>query len=129
MSGLVVFVGYESLEFKLFPMFMAMIGSALYGLSMNYIYKLNVVDTGVMAAVTMVAATFMIAPFLLLDPIIMDNWDLKVVGSVIFLGVFCTRIFPISFSLKGSDQSVLPWWHCLCQYLGCFGLIFYCRKR
>ena len=111
MSGLVVFVGYESLEFKLFPMFMAMIGAAMYGLSMNYIYKLNVVDTGVMAAVTMVAATIMIAPFLLLDPIIMDNWDLKVVGSVIFLGVFCTglaylpyfilikRVGPISTSL------------------------------
>jgi len=111
MSGLVVFVGYESLEFKLFPMFMAMIGSAMYGLSMNYIYKLNVVDTGVMAAVTMVAATIMITPFLLLDPIIMDNWDLKVVGSVIFLGVFCTglaylpyfilikRVGPISTSL------------------------------
>ena len=111
MSGLMVFVGYESLEFKLFPMFMAMIGAAMYGLSMNYIYKLNVVDTGVMAAVTMVAATFMIAPFLLLDPIIMDNWDLKVVGSVIFLGVFCTglaylpyfilikRVGPISTSL------------------------------
>ena len=111
MSGLMVFVGYESLEFKLFPMFMAMIGAAMYGLSMNYIYKLNVVDTGVMAAVTMVAATIMIAPFLLLDPIIMDNWDLKVVGSVIFLGVFCTglaylpyfilikRVGPISTSL------------------------------
>jgi len=111
MSGLVVFVGYESLEFKLFPMFMAMIGAALYGLSMNYIYKLNVVDTGIMAAVTVIAATFMIAPFLLLDPIIMDNWDLKVVGSVIFLGVFCTglaylpyfilikRVGPISTSL------------------------------
>jgi len=111
MSGLVVFVGYESLEFKLFPMFMAMIGAALYGLSMNYIYKLNVVDTGVMATVTVIAATFMIAPFLLLDPIIMDNWDLKVVGSVIFLGVFCTglaylpyfilikRVGPISTSL------------------------------
>ena len=110
-SGLMVFVGYESLEFKLFPMFMAMIGSALYGLSMNYIYKLNVVDTGIMAAVTVIAATFMIAPFLLLDPIIMDNWDLKVVGSVIFLGVFCTglaylpyfilikRVGPISTSL------------------------------
>ncbi|MEY8242696.1 MAG: DMT family transporter [Gammaproteobacteria bacterium] len=111
MSGLMVFVGYESLEFKLFPMFMAMIGAALYGLSMNYIYKLNVVDTGIMAAVTVIAATFMIAPFLLLDPIIMDNWDLKVVGSVIFLGVFCTglaylpyfilikRVGPISTSL------------------------------
>jgi drug/metabolite transporter (DMT)-like permease len=111
MSGLMVFVGYESLEFKLFPMFMAMIGAALYGLSMNYIYKLNVVNTGVMAAVTVIAATLMIAPFLLLDPIIMDNWDLKVVGSVIFLGVFCTglaylpyfilikRVGPISTSL------------------------------
>ena len=111
MSGLMVFVGYESLEFKLFPMFMAMIGAAMYGLAMNYIYKLNVVDTGVMVAVTVIAATFMIAPFLLLDPIIMDNWDLKVVGSVIFLGVFCTglaylpyfilikRVGPISTSL------------------------------
>nr|MCS5592404.1 DMT family transporter [Gammaproteobacteria bacterium] len=111
MSGLVVFVGYESLEFKLFPMFMAMIGAAMYGLAVNYIYKLNVVDTGVMVAVTVIAATFMIAPFLLLDPIIMDNWDLKVVGSVIFLGVFCTglaylpyfilikRVGPISTSL------------------------------
>ena len=111
MSGLVVFVGYESLEFKLFPMFMAMIGAAMYGLSMNYIYKLNVVDTGVMAAVTMVAATIMIAPFLLLDPIIMENWNLKIAASVIFLGVFCTglaflpyfilikRVGPISTSL------------------------------
>jgi len=111
MSGLMVFVGYESLEFKLFPMFMAMIGAAMYGLSMNYIYKLNVVDTGVMAAVTMVAATIMIAPFLLLDPIIMENWNLKIAASVIFLGVFCTglaflpyfilikRVGPISTSL------------------------------
>ena len=111
MSGLMVFVGYESLEFKLFPMFMAMIGAAMYGLSMNYIYKLNVVDTGVMAAVTMVAATIMIAPFLLLDPIIMENWNFKIATSVIFLGVFCTglaylpyfilikRVGPISTSL------------------------------
>ena len=111
MSGLMVFVGYESLEFKLFPMFMAMIGAAMYGLSMNYIYKLNVVDTRVMAAVTMVAATIMIAPFLLLDPIIMENWNLKIAASVIFLGVFCTglaylpyfilikRVGPISTSL------------------------------
>ena len=111
MSGLMVFVGYESLEFKLFPMFMAMIGAAMYGLSMNYIYKLNVVDTGVMAAVTMVAATIMMAPFLLLDPIIMENWNLKIAASVIFLGVFCTglaylpyfilikRVGPISTSL------------------------------
>ena len=111
MSGLMVFVGYESLEFKLFPMFMAMIGAAMYGLSMNYIYKLNVVDTGVMAAVTMVAATIMIAPFLFLDPIIMENWNLKIAASVIFLGVFCTglaylpyfilikRVGPISTSL------------------------------
>ena len=111
MSGLGVFVGYESLEFKLFPMFMAMIGAAMYGLSMNYIYKLNVVDTGVMAAVTMVAATIMMAPFLLLDPIIMENWNLKIAASVIFLGVFCTglaflpyfilikRVGPISTSL------------------------------
>jgi len=111
MSGLMVFVGYESLEFKLFPMFMAMIGAAMYGLSMNYIYKLNVVDTGVMAAVTMVAATIIIAPFLLLDPIIMENWNLKIAASVIFLGVFCTglaylpyfilikRVGPISTSL------------------------------
>ena len=111
MSGLMVFVGYESLEFKLFPMFMAMIGAAMYGLSMNYIYKLNVVDTGVMAAVTMVAATIMITPFLLLDPIIMENWNLKIAASVIFLGVFCTglaylpyfilikRVGPISTSL------------------------------
>ena len=111
MSGLMVFVGYESLEFKLFPMFMAMIGAAMYGLSMNYIYKLNVVDTGVMAAVTMVAATIMIAPFLFLDPIIMENWNFKIAASVIFLGVFCTglaylpyfilikRVGPISTSL------------------------------
>ena len=111
MSGLMVFVGYESLEFKLFPMFMAMIGAALYGLSMNYIYKLHVVDTGVMAAVTVIAATLMIAPFLLLDPIIVENWNLKIAASVIFLGVFCTglaylpyfilikRVGPISTSL------------------------------
>ena len=110
-SGLMVFVGYESLEFKLFPMFMAMIGAALYGLSMNYIYKLNVVNTGVMAAVTVIAATLMIAPFLLLDPIIVENWNLKIAASVIFLGVFCTglaylpyfilikRVGPISTSL------------------------------
>jgi len=111
MSGLVVFVGYESLEFSWLPILVAMIGAAMYGLSMNYIYKLNVVDTRVMAAVTMVAATIMITPFLLLDPIIMDNWDLKVVGSVVFLGIFCTglaylpyfilikRVGPISTSL------------------------------
>ena len=111
MSGLVVFVGYESLEFSWLPILVAMIGAAMYGLSMNYIYKLNVVDTRVMAAVTMVAATIMIAPFLLLDPIIMENWNLKIAASVIFLGVFCTglaylpyfilikRVGPISTSL------------------------------
>ena len=111
MSGLVVFVGYESLEFSRLPILVAMIGAAMYGLSMSYIYKLNVVDTGVMAAVTMVAATIMITPFLLIDPIIMNNWDLKVVGSVVFLGIFCTglaylpyfilikRVGPISTSL------------------------------
>ncbi len=55
--------------------FMAMMVAALSGLPINYIYKLKVVDTEVMPAVTVIAAPFMIALFLLLDPIIMDNWD------------------------------------------------------
>jgi|TARA_B110001454_G_scaffold91513_1_gene87290 drug/metabolite transporter (DMT)-like permease len=109
--GLVIFVGSESLEFNLFPLMLAMLGAGLYGVSMVYMYKYEVLEAKQMSAVTMIAATILISPFLLTESISINIYDYKIIGSIVFLGVFCTglayipyytlvkRIGPISTSI------------------------------
>ena len=95
--GLVIFVGSESLEFNLFPLMMAMLGAALYGVSMVYMYKFSVLEAKPMSAITMIAATILISPFLFAEPININNYDYKIIGSIVFLGVFCTGLAYIPY--------------------------------
>ncbi|MBT3993174.1 MAG: EamA family transporter [Gammaproteobacteria bacterium] len=95
--GLVIFVGSESLEFNLFPLMIAMLGASLYGVSMVYMYKYEVLEAKPMSAITMIAATILISPFLIADPIIIDVHDYKIIGSIVFLGVFCTGLAYIPY--------------------------------
>ena len=92
LAGLIIFVGFESLDFNLLPILAAAMGAAFYGISMVYIYKLNIVDTKAMAAITMIIATVLISPFLYLEPINLMGLNTKVLFSILFLGIFCTGL-------------------------------------
>ena len=91
LAGLVIFVGFESLDFNLLPILAATMGAAFYGISMVYIYKLNIVDTKAMAAITMIIATVLISPFLYYEPLNLVGLNTKVLFSILFLGIFCTQ--------------------------------------
>jgi len=92
LAGLIIFVGFEALDFNLLPILAAAMGAAFYGISMVYIYKLNIVDTKAMAAITMIIATVLISPFLYLEPINLMGLNTKVLFSILFLGIFCTGL-------------------------------------
>jgi drug/metabolite transporter (DMT)-like permease len=92
LAGLIIFVGFESLDFNLLPILAAAMGAAFYGISMVYIYKLNIVDTKAMAAITMIIATVLISPFLYFEPLNLMGLNTKVLFSILFLGIFCTGL-------------------------------------
>lgn len=92
LAGLIIFVGFESLDFNLLPILAAAMGAAFYGISMVYIYKLNIVDTKAMAAITVIIATVLISPFLYFEPLNLMGLNTKVLFSVLFLGIFCTGL-------------------------------------
>ena len=97
LAGLIIFVGFESLDFKLLPILAAAMGAAFYGISMVYIYKLNIVDTKAMAAITMIIATVLISPFLYLEPLNLVGLSTKALFSILFLGIFCTGLAYIPY--------------------------------
>lgn len=92
LAGLIIFVGFESLDFNLLPILAAAMGAAFYGISMVYIYKLNIVDTKAMAAITVIIATVLISPFLYFEPLNLMGLNTKVLFSILFLGIFCTGL-------------------------------------
>jgi drug/metabolite transporter (DMT)-like permease len=92
LAGLIIFVGFEALDFNLLPILAAAMGAAFYGISMVYIYKLNIVDTKAMAAITMIIATVLISPFLYFEPLNLMGLNTKVLFSILFLGIFCTGL-------------------------------------
>jgi drug/metabolite transporter (DMT)-like permease len=92
LAGLIIFVGFEALDFNLLPILAAAMGAAFYGISMVYIYKLNIVDTKAMAAITVIIATVLISPFLYFEPLNLMGLNTKVLFSILFLGIFCTGL-------------------------------------
>ncbi len=97
LAGLIIFVGFEALDFNLLPILAAAMGAAFYGISMVYVYKLNIVDTKAMAAITMIVATVLISPFLYLEPLNLMDLNTKVLFSILFLGIFCTGLAYIPY--------------------------------
>ena len=97
LAGLIIFVGFESLDFNLLPILAAAMGAAFYGISMVYIYKLNIVDTKAMAAITMIIATVLISPFLYFEPLNLVGLNTKALFSILFLGVFCTGLAYVPY--------------------------------
>tara|TARA_B100000959_G_scaffold206106_1_gene216142 strand:- start:328 stop:1218 length:891 start_codon:yes stop_codon:yes gene_type:complete len=97
LAGLIIFVGFESLDFNLLPILAAAMGAAFYGISMVYIYKLNIVDTKAMAAITMIIATVLISPFLYFEPLNLVGLSTKALFSILFLGIFCTGLAYIPY--------------------------------
>ena len=97
LAGLIIFVGFESLDFNLLPILAAAMGAAFYGISMVYIYKLNIVDTKAMAAITMIIATVLISPFLYFEPLNLVGLNTKALFSILFLGIFCTGLAYIPY--------------------------------
>ena len=97
LAGLIIFVGFESLDFNLLPILAAAMGAAFYGISMVYIYKLNIVDTKAMAAITMIIATVLISPFLYFEPLNLVGLSTKALFSILFLVIFCTGLAYIPY--------------------------------
>ena len=95
--GLTVFVGLESLEFEITANLAAIMGAMMYGISMVYMYKLNFENVKLIAAVSMLGATFLITPFLALEPLTFDGLNLYIILSTLFLAVLATGLAYIPY--------------------------------
>ena len=90
--GLVIFVGYESLEFSLFALMLCLGASFLYAFSSNFIFKTQSIDATYLAAMTLLFATFLVFPFTLLETGLHLNHSNEVLLSVFLLGFACTGL-------------------------------------
>ena len=90
--GLVIFVGYESLEFSLFALMLCLGASFLYAFSSNFIFKTQYIDATYLAAMTLLFATFLVFPFTFLETGLHLNHSNEVLLSVFLLGIACTGL-------------------------------------
>ncbi len=90
--GLVIFVGYESLEFSLFALMLCLGASFLYAFSSNFIFKTQYIDATYLAAMTLLFATFLVFPFTFLETGLHLNHSSEVLLSVFLLGFACTGL-------------------------------------
>ena len=92
MIGLIVFVGYESLEFSLIAIILCLAASFLYAFSSNFIFKTKEIDATYLASITLLFATFIVFPFTFLEYGLHFNHDTPVLLSVFLLGFACTGL-------------------------------------
>ena len=92
MVGLLVFVGYESLEFSIFAIILCLLASFFYAFSSNFIFKTKQIDATYLASMTLLVATFLVFPFTFLETGLHLNHPSEVLLSVFLLGFLCTGL-------------------------------------
>jgi drug/metabolite transporter (DMT)-like permease len=90
--GLVIFVGYESLEFSILAIILCLLASFLYAFSSNFIFKTKEIDPTYLASMTLLVATFIVFPFTFLEDGLHFNHPDQVLLSVFLLGFLCTGL-------------------------------------
>tara|TARA_B100001109_G_scaffold98012_1_gene79891 strand:- start:686 stop:1558 length:873 start_codon:yes stop_codon:yes gene_type:complete len=90
MVGLIIFVGYESLEFSLIALVLCLLASFFYAFSSNFIFKSKEIDATYLASMTLLVATFLVFPFTFLENGLNLNHSSNVLLSVFLLGFLCT---------------------------------------
>ena len=90
--GLFIFVGYESLEFSLFPLVLCLLASFSYAFSSNYIFTTKEIDATYLASMTLLVATFLVFPFTFLESGLHFSHQNEVLLSVFLLGFLCTGL-------------------------------------
>ena len=90
--GLVIFVGYESLEFSILAIILCLLASFLYAFSSNFIFKTKEIDHTYLASMTLLVATFIVFPFTFLEDGLHFNHPDQVLLSVFLLGFLCTGL-------------------------------------
>ena len=92
MVGLLVFVGYESLEFSIVAIILCLLASFFYAFSSNFIFKTKQIDATYLASMTLLIATFLVFPFTFLENGLHLNHPGEVLLSVFLLGFLCTGL-------------------------------------
>ena len=95
--GLVIFIGYESLEFSILPIIFCLIASFLYAFSSNFIFQTKNIDASYLATITLVLATFMVFPLIFLEEGIDLDHSINILGSIGLLGFLCTGLAYMGF--------------------------------
>ena len=90
MIGLIIFVGYESLEFSLIALILCLLASFFYAFSSNFIFKSKEIDATYLASMTLLVATFLVFPFTFLESGLNLDHSSEVLFSVFLLGFLCT---------------------------------------
>ena len=97
MVGLIVFVGYESIEFSLLAIILCLLASFLYAFSSNFIFKTKEIEPTYLASITLLIATIITFPFVLFGNGIDLNQSKEVLLSVGLLGSLCTGLAYMCF--------------------------------
>ena len=92
MVGLLIFVGYESIEFSLFALVLCLLASFFYAFSSNFIFKTKEIDATYLASMTLLVATFLVFPFTFLESGLNLSHPSEVLISVFLLGFMCTGL-------------------------------------
>ena len=95
--GLLIFIGYESLQFSWLPIACCLLGAFMYAACANYLYKLNHIDPAYLATMTLVVGTIMFMPLSYYEGGISFDLSKEVWISILLLGFLCTGLAYVAF--------------------------------
>ena len=95
--GLIIFIGYGSLEFSWLPIICCLLGAFMYAACSNYLYKLKNIEPAYLATMTLIVGSIIFLPFIFLEGGMSFDLPKQVWISIILLGFLCTGLAYVAF--------------------------------
>ena len=95
--GLYVFVGHDSLNFALAPVFLCLFASSMYAFGTNYLSILKNLEPTYIATMTLLAGAVLTSPVMFIDTGYSFEWNSKVLMSLFLLGAMCTGLAYVCY--------------------------------
>ena len=97
--GLYIFIGYDSLNFSLEPVFLCLLAALMYAFGTNYLSILKNLEPTYIATMTLLAAALLTSPVLFIDTGYSFEWNVELLVLLFLIGAMCTGLAYVCYVL------------------------------
>jgi drug/metabolite transporter (DMT)-like permease len=98
-TGLYVFVGYDSLNFFLLPVFLCLLATSMYAFGTNYLSILKNLEPTYIATMTLLTGALLTSPVLFINTGYSFEWSIELLVLLFLIGAMCTGLAYVCYVL------------------------------